>query len=95
MAVVAFRKPSKRSKKAEEQIQTYVEYAGWRNLISKELRLHIANKKTMKSIAEETGLHHTTISKLVSGETTLPRMDTIMRIFKYLGYKLVAMKTNE
>lgn len=92
MNVVQFNSSRKRSAKVEAQIGQIVEYRQWRDLISRELQIKVANKTTMKSISAQTGLCVSTISRLVSKETQFPRMETIMLVLRYLGYRLYAEK---
>lgn len=92
MTVLAFEISKKRSTKNSDQIGKIVEYNKWRDLISRELIVQVRNKTTMKTISARTGLCTSTISRLVSKETMFPRMDTIIRIMIYLGYRIYAEK---
>lgn len=93
MSVLAFEiSRKKRSSDTRSQIGQLVEQKKWRDLISRELQSQVTNKTTMKNISARTGLCVSTISKLVYGTTQFPRMDTIVRILTYLGYRLYAEK---
>lgn len=101
MSVVAFptqkvvikTTPAERRKtKSDIQKAEYIEYRRWRALIQKEMMLYIKNGGTFKKASARTGLCATTISKLTSGETEFPRMDTMYRVLTFLGYKLLAVK---
>ena len=73
-------------------LQIKYDYDKWHELIRTEIREQVHRKVRMYHIAQETGLCVGTISRLVYGPTKYPRMDTIVRILTYLGYRLYAEK---
>lgn len=64
----------------------------WLHLIILGLQKKVREGTRMYEIANSTNLCQATISNLLCGKTKYPRMDTIVRIMKYLGYKLYAQK---
>lgn len=94
MSVVPFRKPMTPARKAKEQALRleYIEYHRWRALINREIKAQIGKGVSFKTMSARTGLCVSTISNMVYKPTAFPRMDTMYRILKYLGYRLYVTK---
>jgi DNA-binding Xre family transcriptional regulator len=45
-------------------------------------------KTTVNQIATKLGMNHSTISRIAYGETKAPRAGTVIKILRFLGYKV-------
>jgi len=48
----------------------------------------LRSRKTLRFIAQRTGLCTTTVSKMMYRETRYPRVGTVMALLQYFGYKV-------
>jgi len=49
-------------------------------------------KRTYKDVAQSAALAHSTVSNIASGNTRLPRIETIIRILSALGWRIIAQR---
>lgn len=83
MGVVAFKPKTQAEKRRYEQ-------ARWINLIHNGLKVKRQQGVRLQDIAAATGLCSATISRFMSDEAKSPHMRTIVKLMRYLKYKLYA-----
>lgn len=83
MVVVAFRDPKAQSSKLIEVTENTFE-----NVIATALRQRVYAGTKIGTIADKTGLCHATVSKIICGDTRFPRMSTVIKLLKFLKFKM-------
>jgi len=62
----------------------------WTKTIVIDMRKRMQSGMKIMDVARGTGLCHSTVSKLIYGDTKFPRMNTVLLIMNWLGYDLYA-----